>query len=169
MSLVPPSLAPLFREAGWHSGRRTAVADGIPRGHPAHALFAELGGLALHRGGSELIGFRLSAFADDARAAAWERELGTLMVCIAETENAHATLYLDTLGRCFANSLIHPCFSYGGGSFGEALERLLSRRRFRPMLLEDEEEVRFYGETLTRADGEVMTAADFETPAGRRG
>jgi SUKH-3 immunity protein of toxin-antitoxin system len=81
----------------------------------------------------------------------WTRLLRTELIGIADIHNAHGELYIDREGRCYGASQIHDAFWFEGASFNEAIERMLSGLRSRPMLRPDQKVIRMYGESM-RAD-----------------
>jgi hypothetical protein len=86
---------------------------------------------------------------DERVRRAWEELLGTQLVGVAEAHNGHEELYVDRDSRVFGASIAHDGFCFHGASFVEAMERLLSGRRTRPMLRPDQDRVMLYGDLFT--------------------
>lgn len=157
MSIVPSSMTNKFEAAGWFPGRTIEVAPAVPFDHPAHAVLAEIGGLALSNPAPNIcsVAFRhVTEGASD--LAEWEAALGTDMVSFAEEDDGHATLYLSGRGHVFGRSNVHPAVFLIGRTIGEALDALGSGRRAQPMLLPDEDEITLYGVTFRQGDREVI-------------
>jgi hypothetical protein len=166
MTEIPSSIRPLFLAAGWHRhpGRRVAVPPTVPAQHPGAAVLAEFGGLAIGQSGAgeecatSDVAFQLLG-SDASIIRAWNKLLRTELVGVANIQNAHAELYLDTRWRFFWASCIDDGFCFEGASFSEAMERLLLGRRHRPMLRPDQHEVTMYGEVITTDDPRIYKYA----------
>jgi hypothetical protein len=68
-------------------------------------------------------------------------------------------LYIDTLGRCYGLSTIHDAFYFEGASLFEAVERLLTGKRCKPMLRPEQEFVHLYGRVYTADSPETYKYA----------
>ena len=159
---IPDSVRPLFVAAGWHPGRRMAPAPGVSVDHPAATILAEFDGLRVGKmGAGEECATSDLAFQqlprEDPVIDTWESLLSTRLVGIAEFHRAYGELHIDSVGRCFANSIVDDVFAFVGASFGEAVECLLLGRLFRPMLRPDQSAVRCFGQTFTAGDPRVYT------------
>jgi len=160
MSVVPESMRTPFRKAGWFEGRKVAVDAAVPTGHPATAILAELGGLALLDPAPNICSIAFQYVAEGAAfVAEWEAALGTTMAGIAEEDDGHAELYLTQEGRVVGCSLIHPACFLVGRSFGEAVEAIGRGERASPMLLPEQDEVTLYGITYRQGDEAVVGPA----------
>jgi len=152
------SFEEVFRAAGWFPGRHVDIEPRISADHPAASILAALTGLTIRNADrDEIVCFEPIAQNDD-RAARWETALGCTLVGVGEIHNRHGELYVDSVGRLFGNSIIHPAFWFVGASFEASMHDLLAGARSRPMLLSNEVSVRMYGRDFTVRDPEVLTA-----------
>jgi hypothetical protein len=162
MDLLSPALLPDFAAAGWFPGRDVGAPDGVPDDHPGSSVLRAFGGLRVGRTGrGEECGTSDVAFchliSGDPLVADWERALATKLIGIGEIDNAHGELLMDSMGRLFTNSGIHPAFSFVGPSFTTGVERALRGRKVRPMLLPDTGSITLYGRTFYTGDPDVLT------------
>lgn len=159
MSLVPLNLTIAFEKGGWHRGRKVAANPSVPIEHPAFAVLAELNGVRLMRlsGDHEVCEVDFQFLPDkDELPRLWEAALGTRLVGIAEHHNAHCELYMSGTGHVFGNSIIHPAFWHVGRNFTEAMENLMTGHHGRPMLLDHQTSVMYYGVGLSQEDPVVL-------------
>ena len=158
MSVVPPAMAALFEEAGWFPGRHADVrADAAP-GHPARSLLFELSGIALVRPETGIVEVDFQPVSMAAgRVVAWSTALGTHIAGIAETHDAQGELYMTEGGHVIGVSLVDDAVWLEGRTFAEAMERIWSGKRSRPMLLPGQEETILDGTTFRRGDPEILT------------
>ena len=158
MSFVPAAMAPLFEQAGWFPGREVFVRVDAPPGHPARPLLTELSGIALVRPQSGIVEVDFQPVSMAAgRVVAWAAALGTHLAGIAETHNAHGELYMTGGGHVIGCSLVHDAFWLEGRTFAEAMERIWSGGRARPMLLPSQQEVALDGSTFQRGHPDILT------------
>lgn len=160
---IPERLHDTFVRAGWHEGRRVAVAPEVPIWHPAAAILAALGGLAI--GASEngeqcapsdvAFAFVPDALIDAPVIALWSGLLATRLVGVGEVHNGHGALLADADGRLFTMSLVHDALLLEGETFGAAVEGLLLGRRGRPLLRPDQSSVFCWGEEIAAGDPRV--------------
>ena len=157
MSVVPESARPLFRAAGWFEGRHVAVEAAVPTGHPAMAVLAELGGLALVDPAPSVCSVAFQHVTEGASILAeWEAVLETKMVGIAEVDNGHGELYMTQGGQVISCSLVHPACSLVGRTFAEAMEAIGRGERSRPMLLPEQPAVTLYGVVFRQGEPDVL-------------
>ena len=157
MSVVPESVRPLFRAAGWFEGRHVAVDAAVPMGHPATAVLAELGGLALVDPTPSVCSVAFRHVTEGAPLLAeWEAVLGTKLIGIAEEDDGHGELYMTQRGQVIFCSLIHPACSLVGRTFAEAMEAIGRGERSRPMLLPEQPEVTLYGVVFRQGEPDVL-------------
>jgi hypothetical protein len=153
------SVRSIFSDAGWKPGRRVQVRAAVPKGHPAYAILAEFGGLAIGEEGrgkecaTSAIAFEHQEA--DRSILLWAELLQSRLVGVADVSNGHAELYVDEFGRFFFASCIHDAFAFEGASFPEAMERLLLEKRSQPMLRPDQAEVVMWGEVFSSDDPRV--------------
>jgi hypothetical protein len=153
---IPTAVAPLFAAAGTPV-IFSAPPDGlIPAGHPAQVILEQFGGLKVGFVGtgeecaSSDISFGYQEHdQNDAVVLEWQRLLATTLVNIGEVHHSHGALFVDASGACYGMSLVHDAFWFEGGSFGEAVERILLGRKAKPMLRPDQVEVGLYGERFS--------------------
>jgi hypothetical protein len=151
-------MAAVFEHAGWFPGRQADVRVDAPPGHPARALLLELSGLALVRPRSSVVEVHFQPVSMAAgRVVAWATALRTHMSGIAETDDAQGELYMTDAGHVIGCSLVHDAFWLQGRTFAEAMERIWSGERSRPMLLPGQEETVLYGTTFRPGDPEILT------------
>jgi SUKH-3 immunity protein len=156
---LPHSVRTIFAAAGWEAGRRVAVPELVPHLHPAHAVLAEFGGLTVGQNGpgrecakhSLVFGY----VEPDPIILRWDDLLQSRLIGVADIEDGHAELYVDTSGRCFFASCIHDAFAFEGASFADAMERQLLGQRSQPMLRPDQSSVVMWGEVYTSDDPRV--------------
>ena len=160
MNDLPESVRPLFLEGGWQPGRQVSVSSEIPPRHSASSVLAEFAGLRIGRSGpgqecaaSDIAFHELDQ--KNAIAGLWSELLQTKLIGVADVHNAHSELYVSTDGRWFKLSLIDDEMCYVGSSFSEAMERILSGRRCRPMLRPGQQTITFYGEKIMSDDPRV--------------
>jgi hypothetical protein len=160
MSVVPESMRTPFREAGWFEGRHVAVDATVPASHPATAVLAELGGLALLDPAPNICSIAFHHVAEgSAFVAEWEAALRTTMVGIAEEDDGHAELYLTQEGQVVGCGLVHPACFLVGRTFGEAMDAIGRGERASTMLLPEQDEVTLYGITFRQGDEAVIGPA----------
>jgi hypothetical protein len=151
-------MAALFERAGWLPGRHVDVLVDAPPDHPAYSLLAELSGISLVRPGFRIVEVDFQPVSMAAgRVAAWAAALRTHMAGIAETHDAQGELYMTGAGHVIGCSLVHDAFWLQGRTFAEAMERLWSGERSRPMLLPGQQEAILYGISFRRGDSEILT------------
>ncbi len=149
----------IFVAAGWRSGRRVDVSAMVPSNHPASAILAEFGDLTVGDGGAgqecakSVLAFKYVE--PDRSIAVWADLLRDRLIGIADVDNGHAELYVDSSGRYYVASAVHDAFSFAGASFAETMERLLLGLRPQPMLRPDQANVVLYGEVFTTDDPRV--------------
>ena len=158
MSVVPLGMAPLFERAGWFPGRQVDVRPDAPPGHPARSLLVELSGIALVRPQSRIVEVDFQPVSMAAgRVVAWAAALRTHIAGIAETRDADGELYMTEGGHVIGCSLVDDAFWLEGRTFAEAMERIWSGERLRPMLLPGQQETILDGITFRRGDPDVLT------------
>jgi hypothetical protein len=161
MTVVPANMRIAFQKAGWFEGRQVAVGPGVPTGHPAHAILAELTGVTLIEPAPNVCSVEFKAITQvDPSIAAWGEALGTSMVGIAEEDDGHSELYLTDRGQVIGSSQVHPACFLVGQSFDEAIEAIGRGDQARPLLLPDQEEVTLYGRAFRHGDPEVLGPGD---------
>lgn len=158
---LPDDVRPLFLAAGWHPDRHVPVEPHVPTDHPAFGVLQTFGGLRVGSSGqgrecaASDVDFHVVYIDDvDEEVATWGRLLGSRLIEIAAVQNNHATLYIDTAGRCFSSW--DDGFGLDGWTFEEAMHRLLLGYRARPMLLPEEHEVTAYGMTFRKGDPQIF-------------
>ncbi|MCE9637841.1 MAG: SUKH-3 domain-containing protein [Planctomycetes bacterium] len=134
----PTRVRAMFERAGWAPGRRVAVSDEVPRGHPAHAILASFSGLSVGECGpgeecarSDMV-FR-DLLEDASTVRTWETVLKTRLVSVASVHRGHGEMYVASDGQCYGASRNDGAFYFEGASFSEAVERRVFGRRS-PML-----------------------------------
>lgn len=159
---IPSAVRPLFVEAGWHPDRRVSLPslrDMVAnQAHPALELLESVAGLRVgvcDRGEECAAGDIDFGCWGGMSVPAWERELQTELIEIAQVSQHCASLYVASDGRCFSESHIHDLFAFQGDSFGIAVERVLLGRRCKPMLRADQASVWCYGVEFDRSSPEV--------------
>ncbi|WP_166830912.1 SUKH-3 domain-containing protein [Thalassoroseus pseudoceratinae] len=158
---LPIEVREWFLECDWTPHHRAAVPDFVPRDHPAYAVLENFGGIKLlerdcSAEDEPIEEFYFRPFSEiDFPVGHWEHRLKSTLIPIAEECNWHSELYIDSAGRCFSNSLIHPCFAFSGESFTDMLVGELQYRRKRPLLPPFEQSVRIYGEEIRRGDPRI--------------
>jgi SUKH-3 immunity protein len=147
----PESVRELFLSAGWPVAKRT-VDRSVPEGHPAAVLLEQFGGLNVGNcdGGEECASSDIAfghahEYQGDATVLEWERLLSTTLVNIGEVHHSHGALFVDESGAWYGMSFIHDAFWFEGGSFEEAVERILLGRKSKAMLRPDQASVSLYG------------------------
>lgn len=158
MSFVPAAMATLFERAGWFPGRQVFARVDAPPGHPARLLLAELSGIALVRPQSGIVEIDFQPVSMAAgRVVAWAAALGTHLAGIAETHDAQGELYMTGGGHVIGCSLVDDAFWLEGRTFAEAMERIWSGGRLRPMLLPSQQEVIHDGIAYRRGHPDILT------------
>jgi SUKH-3 immunity protein len=159
MMELPQTVRPIFLAAGWHSGRRAEVSVMVPGDHPASAILVDFGGLTVgDKGKGQECARSALAFQyiePDRSIVIWADLLGEKLIGIADIDNGHAELYVDSSGRCYFASNVHDTFSFAGASFAESMERILLGHRTQPLLRPDQANVVLYGEVFTYDDPRV--------------
>ena len=123
----------------------------VPPQHPAHSILAEFGGLTVGPNGRVSFGY----IEPDRAVLRWAELLQSQLIGVAEIENGHAELHVDTFGRWFFSSCIHDAFAFEGVSLPEAMECELLGRRCMPMVRPDQSRVVMWGEIFTSDDPRV--------------
>lgn len=133
----------------------------VPTEHPAYNVLQAFGGLRVGSTGqgrecaTSDVDVRVQPFDEvDEEAEIWGRLMGSHLIEIAAEHNNHSTLYIDEQGRCFSSW--DDGFGFDGGSFAEAMHRLLLGYRTRPMLPPEADEVMAYGMTYRRGDPQIF-------------
>lgn len=165
MIQLPDTVKPLFIHAGWHPGRSIAIPENVPADHPAAAILSEFSGLHVGTCGEGEECAKADVcftpmLGEEGSAPAWEALLRERLICIAQHSEFNVLLFVGATGRCFGKSEVHDAFSYEGGTFPEAIERILIGRCARPMLRPDQESVHLYGIEYRHGSSEILTIRD---------
>lgn len=157
MTFVPTKLRPAFHHAGWFEGRNVVVDPAVPRDHPAHAVLAELNGLAVPHPAPNI---EMLAFEPVSEAASLlarlEAALRTRLVGIAELDGGHAELYVAAGGQLIGCSLVHSACWLVGRTVARGLAAMADGDRSRPILLPGDGEVSLYGQVFAHGDAAVV-------------
>ena len=88
----------------------------VPSNHPASAILAEFGNLTVGEGeaGQECAKSALAFkyVEPDRSIAVWADLLRDRLIGIADVDNGHAELYVDSSGRYYVASAVHDAFSF---------------------------------------------------------
>ena len=161
---LPPEVARLFALAGWKDGRQAAAPPFADTAHPAEEVLRSFAGLVVRpekegvECGASTVSFG-SVEVRDPLVAEWEVLLDTKLVPIGECDFGHDALLMATDGRCFGLSYIHEAFYFHGNTLREAITRILTGRRARPMLLPRQSSVTLYGEVFNQNSPSLYTPA----------
>lgn len=160
MDDVPEDVQNWLFASGWETSRCVTIPDFVPPTHPAWEVLKRFGGITLLEMDCEfdddpIEEFSFQAIPPNSISETWTSLLKLQLIGIGRVHNHHAELYMDELGRCLGNSLIHDAFYFCGDSFVDMLIGVLDKRRDRPMLRPDQAFVRLYGEKINRDDPRV--------------
>jgi hypothetical protein len=156
---IPDSVIEMFRDAGWHAGRRVTVPKMAPPDHPAYDILAQFGELHVgecHAGEECATGdIQFMLCSPNSNIDEWSKLLSTRLVGVAGVHRYHGELYMSETGIWFHFSDIDGEMCYLADSFGAAVERLLLGRRLRPMLRPEQSEIYIYGERIVSDDPRI--------------
>ena len=157
MLTIPPSVEPLFRAAGWFPARQVEVDPQVMVNPLAASVLAELGGLHVGQTGAGVecarsdIEFGFEDLGWFGAFGAWRGMISESLMPIASLHHQHEYLLVDD--RLFyAINIIDHELVYLGGSFGEAVEKLLLGLRPRPIFRPGQDSQMFYGKRIRAND-----------------
>lgn len=156
----PAEFAEAFVTAGWYEKRWIEPEQSVPRDHPAFAVLGQCRGLhvrpnsgaGLECATSDIQFCRVELHEE---AVAWTERLHVRLVGVAKIWNDYGRLWLAEDGRCFATDDLTEAFSWVADDLQDAIRRLFSGVRIRPLLPPGEGSVMLYGETLATGDGRL--------------